>query len=306
MSYNLEIRHLRCFLAVTEELNFTRAARRLNMAQPALSVCIKNIETGLGTRLFERDNRNVQLTEAGRILIAQARQMLAVHERTIDLTRRAAAGEIGSLSIAYTNPAGFLALPTLLPSYKRERPGVHLDFHDLRIPQQIEQLRRGELDIGFVWLPAPVENLEVHVLANEPYVVVLPADHPLAAEDAITITQLSNEPIVSVQRALDPISRSEIEQLFSQAGAALNISYELETLLSVLGFVAMGCGASLVPGYVRHISCAGVVYKPLRGAKLTKQLAIIIHKDASPLARNFFEFAAKTKLPSSPVSVHEN
>ena len=292
-AYQLNLRYLHYFLVVAEELNFTRAAARLNMAQPPLSVQIKKLEGEIGADLFRRDNRNVELTEAGRILLAEAKQMLAMSERAIDMTRRAAKGEFGHLSIAYTNPAGYLVFPRILNLFKALRPGVALDFHDLRIPQQLAQLQRRELDLGFVWLPVAASELDVRVVANDPYVVALPAHHPLAALDEVSIKQLSGEPLVSVPRAFDPEVRREMEQLFRASRARLNVAYELELCCRSSASCRWVAGADMLPGYVRQVPREGVTFRPLRPESPARQLAIVVHKGATGLARDFFDFTVK-------------
>jgi DNA-binding transcriptional LysR family regulator len=295
----MDLRYIRYFVTVAEELNFTRAAKRLSMAQPPLSVQIRKLEREVGAELLTRDNRNVELTDAGRVFLSQARQMLALAQQSVAMTKRAAAGEIGYLSIAYTNPAGFLLFPKIIPAFKSKWPDVHLTFQDLRIPQQIERLRREELDLGFVWLPIPTDEFDIQELAREPYIVVLPEDHRLAQEPAISTKQLSQEPLILIPRDLDPESRRQIEGLFQRTGATMNVAYELETLLSVIGFVAMGCGCGILPRYVRNLTRKGVVFKRLRSPNVLKSLAIVKRKKASDLAQTFFEFASRTMRNSS-------
>lgn len=294
---NLLPRRLRYFVVVAEELSFTRAARRLHISQPSLSVLIRALETEIGVELLLREKRGIRLTEAGRVFLGQARKMLADASSGIEVTRRAASGEVGTLCIGYNNPAGFRILPTLIPAFRRARPDVHLTFHDLRIPQQIEKLRRGELDVGFVWLPAPTEEFEVRRLISEPLIVVLPARHALASQRALALQELSAVPLVMMERALDPSSFRQIEQSFEESGATMNVVYQLETLLSIINFVAMGSGCSILPAYVQSIPRAGVVYRPLKPHAITKTLAILKRKDRDGAAEFFFSFAASHRYP---------
>lgn len=295
----MNLRYLQFFVTVAEELNFTRAAERLHVTQPALSMQIQNLEAELGTTLLARESRNVRLTDAGRIYLGKARQMLALASDSADMARRAAKGEIGHLSIGYNNPASFRIFPKLVPAFRRKRPDVHLTFHDLRVPQQIASLRRDELDLGIVWLPIPTDEFDVHELITERFIAVLPTDHRLASASSIGIENLSHEPLIVMPRAMDPESYQQIEQLFRRNGAVMNVAYELETLLSMLGFVAMGCGCSILPEYARNIRRKGVVYKRLRPPNIVKSLAIIKKKHASDLAQAFFKFAADSIGDSS-------
>jgi DNA-binding transcriptional LysR family regulator len=299
-SYPVDLRYLQYFVAVAEELHFTRAAVRLHVTQPALSVQIRKLETEVGARLLSREGRNVRLTQAGRVFLEQSRQMLALARASVGIAQRAASGEIGHLSIGYHNPASFRIFPTIVPAFRKDHPEITLTFHDLRIPQQIERLRRDELDVGFVWLPIPTDEFEVRELRRESLVVLLPVDHRLSSSAEVSIKQLSHEPLILFPRAADPESYIQIEQLFRHAGAVLNVAYELETLLSMIGFVAMGCGCSILPDYVRGIPRQGVAYKRLRPSGIFKSMGVIKKKQATDLAESFFRYtvanAAQTGL----------
>jgi DNA-binding transcriptional LysR family regulator len=286
----MELRHLRYFVAVAEELNFTRAAERLHIAQPPLSVQIRNLESEIGAELLSREARNIKLTEAGRVFLEQARQTLANANRGVTLARQAAKGEIGHLSIGHNRPAEFRVFPKIVPAFKKKRPHVHLTFHSLKMSQQFEALRRDELDLGFVWLPVPTDEFDVQELTKEPLVAMLPADHRLAAAASVSIKDLLHEPLILFPRALDPETYHEIEQLFLRAGGVMNVVYELETLLSVINFVAMGSGCSLLPDFTRIIRREGIVYKPLRGPNIVKTLAIVKKKGRGDLAEMFYRF----------------
>jgi DNA-binding transcriptional LysR family regulator len=293
----MELRYLEQFVTVAEELNFTRAAARLNVTQPPLSVQIRKLEQMMGVQLFERDNRNVELTEAGRLFLDRARQLLRLADQSVEMAQRAARGEIGHISVAYTNPAGFLVFPHVIPMFTKMRPDVHLTFHDLRIPQQIEKLGRKELDIGFVWLPIPAEEFDIHVLATQRFIAILPSDYQDASPRAIGVRELSGKPMVLIRRALDPESFGQIEKLFKTSKSRLSVAYELETLPSVLGFVAMGCGCSILPEYVKGLSREGVIYRDLKSPNTIKQLAVVKRKDASPLVRDFYNLICESFRP---------
>lgn len=290
----MELRHLRYFVAAAEELNFTRAAVRLHIAQPALSVQIRKLESEIGVLLLSREGRNVRLTEAGQVFLAQARQILAQTTRGITLAQRAASGEAGHLTIGYNTPAELRIFRKVVPAFTRKWRDVHLTFHNLRTPEQFERLRRDELDVGFVWLPAPTEEFEVQELTREPLIALLPESHRLAASRVLSVNNLSREPLVLFARPLDPESFHEIEQLFHRVGAAMNVAYELDTLLSVINFVSMGCGCSIWPDYVRIVRQKGIVYRPLRAPNIEMRLAIIKKRRSSQLAETFYRFTVDT------------
>jgi DNA-binding transcriptional LysR family regulator len=290
----MELRHLRYFVMVAEELNFRRAAERLHIAPPPLSVQIRKLEAEIGTDLFVRQARGVQLTEAGKIFLEQARETLTGAKRAIALAREAGKGEIGHLSIGYNAPAGFLVFPRVVPSYQRAHPKVQLTFHALNMPQQLEGLQREELDLGLVWLPVPPDEYDIRELTREPLIAVLPASHRLAAQKQISIKDLSREPMILPSRVLHPDTHREITYRFQHARAILEIAYELESSLSMINFVAMGIGCTLLPNYVRSIRQYGVVFRPLRAPSILMTLAIIKKKARAGLTDSFFNFSADT------------
>lgn len=289
----MELRHLRYFVAVAEEMSFRRAAVRLHIAPPPLSVQIRKLEAEIGAELFARVGRGIQLTEAGRVFLEQARKTLSDARRGIALARQAAHGEIGNLSIGYNAPTGFRVFPKVLPLFRKRWPNVHLTFHAQTVGQQLQGVMREELDVGFVWLPIPREALDVQELVREPLFAVLPSSHRLASKATVSIRDLAREPLVLLARTHDPETFREIEQLFRRAGVAMNVAYELENSLSMINFVAMGCGCSLLPEYTRAIRHDGVVHRPLSSPRLVKTLAVIKKQARGDLAETFFRFTAE-------------
>jgi DNA-binding transcriptional LysR family regulator len=290
----MELRHLRYFVAVAEELNFRRAAERLHIAPPPLSVQIRKLEAEIGTELFSRQARGVRLTEAGKVFLDQARQLLAGARRGVTLAREAGQGEIGQLAIGYNAPAGFLIFPRVVPPYRLAHPKVQLTFHALNMPQQLEGLQREELDLGVIWLPLRAAGFDVQELVREPLIAVLPATHRLADQKDITIRQLSREPMILPSRTLHAEVYEEIARAFERGRAVLNSAYELESSLSMINFVAMGVGCTLLPDYARSIRQEGVVFRPLRSPQIVKTLALIKKRGRKGLAEAFFQFARQT------------
>jgi DNA-binding transcriptional LysR family regulator len=171
---------------------------------------------------------------------------------------------------------------------------VQLTFHALNMPQQLEGLERGELDLGVIWLPSRAEGFDVQEVVREPLIAVLPATHRLAKSKEVSIRQLSGEPMILPSRTLHAEVYDEIARAFERARAVLNSAYELESSLSMINFVAMGVGCSLLPGYVRSIRQQGVVFRPLRSPQIVKTLALIKKKGRKGLAEAFFQFARQT------------
>jgi len=245
-------------------------------------------------QLLERDGRGLRLTPAGRIFLEHARQLLHDAVRGVALARHAASGEVGNLEIGYNAPAEFRVFPHIVPAFKNKWPNIHLGFHSLNVSQQLNRLLRGELDIAFSWLPIPTDEFDVHELLKEPLIAVLPKNHALAAHATISVKELSGEPLISFPRLLFPDTYHQIEQLFLERGALMTVAHELESPLSVVNFVAMGVGCSLLPGYVRNIRHDGVIYKNLRRPNLVKSLAIVKRKGRGDLAETFYRFTTET------------
>lgn len=295
----MELRHLRYFVAAAEELNFGRAATRLRIAQPALSVQIRQLETEIKVELFSREGRGIKLTDAGRVFLEHAKKTLADVARGVATAQHAAAGEIGHLVVGHNGPAELLAFPQIIPAFKQRWPNIHLSFENFRTPQQIDRLRREEFDLAFVWLPIPEGEFDVLELMRVPVGVVLPAEHRLARKSILSIADLSNEPLILFSHLLDPDSFHQIEELFMKAGARFNVVYEFALLLSVINFVAMGIGLSVLPDYHGRISMPGVVYRPLEPPTFVKTLAIVKRRGTGGATKIFYEFAGKC-LSESP------
>lgn len=289
----MELRHLRYFVAVAEELNFRRAAARLNIAPPPLSVQISRLEAEIGTRLFDRVPKGVKLTDAGRTFLDHARKTLAEGKRAIEAARLAARGEIGELSIGHNMPAGFLVFPKIVPAFREKWPDVRLTFHSLSIPRQLEGLRREELDVGVVWLPVPDDEFELHPVVEERLVAVIPAGHALARQPYVSVADLSGEPLILLSRLMDEETYHQIERLFAGARARMNVVYQLENSLSMINFVAMALGCSLLPAYARNIRQDGVVFRELHDPGMSKTLAIIRLRGSTGLAEKFYDFTAE-------------
>jgi DNA-binding transcriptional LysR family regulator len=289
----MDLRYLRYFVIVAEELNFTRAAERLHTAQPSLSVQIQRLESEVGTALFLREGRGISLTDAGRVFLDRARKILAEMERGIVLAREAANGEVGHLSIGYDAAAEFRVFPQIVPAFRKLWPHVHLSFNSMKNSQQLEGLRRDELDLGFVFLPVPDDEFEVAPLTSVPLVVALPADHRLAAAPVVSIKDLSHEPLILFPRSLDPDTYKQIEQMFMAAGSAMNVVVETAIFLSGINFVSLGVGCSFLGEYARRVKWDGVVYKTIEPAGLVKTVAIIKKRRRSELVEAFYRFTVE-------------
>lgn len=286
----MELRHLRYFVAVADELSFTRAAERLAVSQPSLSIQVARLEEEVGVPLLVRSGRGIRLTDAGRLFHERGRQMLGLANESIAMAREVAGGRVGRLSIGYIPSAEYRVFPRVLPAFRTRFPDISLGFSGMPAPLQIEALHRDELDVGFVWLPVRHQDFAVTRLADDPLVVALPEWHPLTALEQLTVHDLSAQPMIMAQRSLAAETYQLIEDLFLDAGAVFNVAIELQTSLSMINFVAMGAGCAILPDYARAIRERGVTFRPLGPQPIVRTLAMIRKPDRSGLAGRFCAF----------------
>ncbi len=293
----MELRHLRYFVALAEELHFTRAARRLGMSQPPLSQQIRQLEEELGTPLFERAKRRVTLTEAGRVLLVEARATLTQAARAETLARRAGRGEIGELRI------GLFPSAPLLPVFRRavltfrhRLPDVHLTLEEGPTMRQVEALQRRQLDAGFLRCPS-VERLPPDIAAlelfREELVVVMRRDHRLArGRGPLRLEALAGEKMVFFARSVGTTLHEQLEALCRRAGFAPDITQEARENSTLMGLVGTGLGIAVVPASLAQIRVEEVVRRALDcpGATTSTWLAMPA-EGATTLARAFLACA---------------
>jgi LysR family transcriptional regulator, benzoate and cis,cis-muconate-responsive activator of ben and cat genes len=276
----VELRHLRYFVAVAEELHFGRAARRLGMAQPPLSLQIQRLESELGLRLFERTSRRVQLTEAGHYLLGESRRLLTDIERIAEGTQRAARGETGSLTVAFASSVMFLSLPRIIRRFRDQFPGVHLELRELPTGAQLVALRTGELDVGFLRQPPPDHLLRTERVMRESLVIALSRRHPLATRRRLTLADLANDDFVLFPQEIAPGTHAQVVALCAEAGfnpRVVQVSREMYTTVSL---VEAGMGVTIIPESVRKMGWRGVKYFSIPSSKA------ITHIDAAWRADN--------------------
>jgi len=214
----------------------------------------------------------------------------------ITKTRQAAKGEVVNLSVGFVPAAEHSILPKIVPVLKTMWPKLHLALRELKTLEQLDAVRKGQLDLGFVWLPIPTEDFDTWKLTEDSFIAILPATHRLASQTIVSIKDLSNEPLIFFPSFIYPDTHRRIERLFLSAGAVMNVVYELDTSPSVINFVAMGSGCSLLPAYVSNIRHDGVVYRPLAPPKITVALAMIKKKGKGGIADSIYRYT-KTIFP---------
>lgn len=275
----MELRHLRYFVAVAEELHFGRAAERLHITQPPLSQQIADLEKELGVRLLERTKRRVQLTDAGRLFLQGAQDVLAQAETIVRTAQRASRGEVGTLSVGFVPVADLSVLPWALPIFRGRFPKVQLALHSLHGAAQIEALREGRIDVGLLYLPFTDDTLVVEPILDEPLIVVLPERHPLARRRQIRLRLLATEPFIFFPRHRHPGFYDLIVSFCRQADFSLmNVVQEADHIQTSLGLTAMGIGVSLQPASIQALHRRGVVYRPLRPPVPRVTLAIAFRR----------------------------
>jgi DNA-binding transcriptional LysR family regulator len=291
----MELRHLRYFLAVAEELNFGRAARRLAMAQPPLSRQIHALETELGVRLFARTRRRVELTDAGRVFVGEARAALAQAERASDAARRAGRGDIGRLAVGFSPVAELGLMPRLLPPFVERHPSIQVDLQMLPAVEHAAAIHAGRIQVGILILPAPArDGLVVERLGTEDLCAVVPASHPLARDERIRIEDLAAVPFVSFAAASSPHLHELILAAFRDAGIRFAPRYEASHLRSGLALVAAGVGAMILPTG-SQVSAPGVACRPLAVATPTLDLGMLHRRgEPSQVVRSFIDTARRT------------
>ncbi|EMM9454053.1 LysR family transcriptional regulator [Pseudomonas aeruginosa] len=293
----MELRHLRYFIAVAEELHFGRAAELLGISQPPLSQQIQALEEEIGARLFERTNRRVELTDAGRLFLDESRQVLAQVDKAVLLARRAHLGELGELKIGFTSSAPFTStIPSSIHAFRKAYPDVHLDLQEMSSRQVLKALLEESLQVGVIRplaLPDAVHWVE---LFREPLVAVLRADHPLAAgsEDGLAIAALAEEPFVFFPRSYGTGLYDQVIALTRQAGFSPRIAQEASEAMTIIGLVSAGLGVSILPASFRRTRVDGVVYRTLSDPEATTAVWLVRRQnEGSPLALSFIDLVTR-------------
>lgn len=285
----MELRALRQFVAVAEELHFGRAAARLHMTQPPLTIAIRQLESQLGAALFERTRRSVRLTAAGQALLPRARRLLADAESLAPLVRAAAQGAWGRLRLGFVSTIGFGPLPGWLKSFREAHPDVELALHEATLDVQLQGFAAGALDAGFV-LHAPGAvplDFEFHTVLREPLVLALPSDHGLARRRRLALGDVFREPLVIFPRAIAPSLYDAVLALYSARRAAPRIAQEAIQMQTIVNLVSAGMGVAWVPESVTKLQRPGVVYRPMRAAALACETSLVWTASPAPVVERF-------------------
>lgn len=265
----MELRQLRYFLVVADELHFGRAADRLHITQPPLTVAIRRLERELGVQLFDRTTRRVSLTAAGESFKRRVQDALAELDDAAGDVSSVSAGLSGRIRVGFVSSASYTAIPEALRSFREQRPRVELVLRPLTSGEQVEQLLDGDLDVGLLRDPGHVPGLVMQRVSTEDLVAVLPEAHPLASHAEILPNDLSGEPMILFPYRLMPGFVARVLELFEGLQAPPRVAQQAIHQETVLGLVAAGIGASILPESVRRFQMPGVVTRPITGRPQT-------------------------------------
>lgn len=302
----MELRHLHYFLAVAEELNFSRAADRLHMAQPPLSQQIRQLESELGFSLFHRTKRRVQLTEAGQIFLVEVQQVLRQLEQAVEIGRQASRGDVGQLAIGFVSSTAYNILPPILQTFRRQVPGVVLELQELTTREQLQALAEGKLDIGFVRPPVEEPGFESATIFQEPLIVALPEAHSLRTASTLSVRSLANELFIMFPRAIAPGLYDPIISLCRQAGFSPQVVQEAIQMQTIVSLVAAEMGVAIVPLSLQNLQRQGVVYKLLQEPTPMVEVTVVWRTEPAPTVQRFLQVVRQVCQRITPELFEEN
>jgi len=298
----MDLKRLKYFVTVAEELHFGRAAKRLHITQPPLSQQIQLLEHELGMMLFHRTRRRVELSSIGKVFLVEARALLKQSEDAVARTRRVQRGEAGRLSIGWMPWSVLTPLPFMIREFCQRFPEVHLDVHSLSAESQLEALHEGTIDAGFVlWisdfgLPARTGRLKTEIVLKPPLVVVVPQTHRFASAGRVELADLANEPYILFKRESGQVFYDYVISFYQRNGLRLDIRHEADHPSTVLGLVAAGLGITILP-YTSTHAIPGVVCCDLPAASPQLEIALTWRpQNDSTLLANFTETIRNYRL----------
>ena len=294
MSPNIELRQLRYFVTVAEELHFGRAAKRLHMTQPPLSQAIFALEDSLRAPLFDRNRRGVALTTAGLALLPEARRLLTQANEIPELVKRAAIGETGKLALAFVSSADYSVLPPSLRAYRAAYPQVQITLKEATSDLQLEELLNNRIDAGLLLPPLPDKakvELDYLPLLNEPLILASPADMPeLLGKHKANLRSLPPLPLIIFPRAISPGLYDAILTVFHEAGITPIIGQEAIQMQTIVSLVSAGMGIALVPQSVSNLRRTGVEYRQLAQTTPLVETGLAWRRDnTSPVLKGFLD-----------------
>ena len=260
----MELRHLRYFLTLADELHFGRAAQRLAISQPPLSVAIQQLEAEVGAPLFMRNSRGVQLTAAGQALVPAAQAAIDGAAQALHAARDAASGQVGRLSVGFAGTMLYRGLPQMLRRFQAEHARLQLTLRELSSSEQIVELQHARLDAGFAHVSHAPAGLAAQLVSSQPFVACVPAAHALARKRTLPLDALAPEPLALVSRSVSPDYHARIVGACQAAGFTPQPLHEMQHWLSVVSLVSQGLAVALVPAALQQAQLAGAAFVPVK------------------------------------------
>ncbi|WP_111429727.1 LysR family transcriptional regulator [Rhodobacteraceae bacterium DSL-40] len=291
----IDLRKLEQFVAVAEEGHFHRAAQRLGMSQPPLTVAIRRLEEDLGVTLIERGgNRISGLTEAGRVFLREARDTLRQAHHAIFIARETAAGRTGLVRLGYVGSALYGRLPDAIRAFRAARPDVRLELREATTASQIASLRDGTLDVAVVIPPlSDASGIALHGFDQDRLCMALPVDHPLAGQAGLTLSDLAEEPFILWPMIEGRGFHLQVMRLCTEARFSPRITQEAHGMHAVLSLVAVGAGVSIVPASMASFRADRIAYRPIENAGSAFDLCLAV-QDPNPAARALLDVADRS------------
>jgi DNA-binding transcriptional LysR family regulator len=297
----MNLRHLQFFVVLAEELNFSRAAERLHVAQPALSRQISSLEQRLGAQLFDRSGRPLRLTEAGLYFCAEARQILANYERATLATRELGLGKRGWLGIGFTRSAMYSVLPPALKTFHRAYPDVELKLFEMLTEEQADALHEQRIHLGIGRQAQAVARCSSLLLLRERVMIALEPDHPLAKKKSVHIAQLAQSPLVLYPKHPNARFSRFVESLYQDAGITPPVAHRAFEIQTAIALAGAGLGVTFVGESVARHSRSDVIYRPLQGVGASRTTTLTASFRSDDLTPHLQEFL-KTLVPHDAIT----
>lgn len=304
----MEIRQLKYFQAVAEELNFGRAANRLHISQPPLTRQIQQLEEELGAQLFIRTPKGVELTTAGALLLDDATNILALMQRAAERTQLANEGHLGRIDVGIFGSAMLNTIPRLLLTFRNMYPNVVIALHNMHKAQQIEALREKRLTIGFNRIIPETTDMVVERVLTEPVILAVNRNHSFAYRREIELTDLADQPLIVFPKNLKPSFADDVIAMCHNEGFQPRIEQEVEDVVTAVALVSSGFGLSLVPESAANLKLPGVVYRPLKKTPMPSiDLSCVYRKDdQSAILKAFLEIIRSYRATSISIDTHSS
>jgi DNA-binding transcriptional LysR family regulator len=274
----LNLKTLYYFTVLAEERHFGQAAKKIGIEQPPLSLQMKNLEQVMGTNLFDRSNRKLSLTAAGEALYTEAVRLIGASVNAVETTRRVGRGDQGILRVGFASSTIFAGIPEIIKSFKEKHPGITLVLRECSTASQLEDIRNGALDIGFIRETVSDPGIICRTIFREKFLAVLSAEHPFSQKTKIELKDLHYENFVLFPRQVAPALYDKVHQVFSKAKFYPNVMQETMEWQTIISLVKVNLGVSICPSSFKKLKIEGIIYKSLPDVKLETTINICIKK----------------------------